>query len=166
MIVVLAALLFAAQLSSDARYLRMFRATGGSGFWTEEVYQIADYVIDRNPSQLVVMDWGFSNPMRLLVQGRVPMDEYYAEQDLSHLADLIRQPNVLFLQHAEGFDAYGGGRTWLEQAATQAGATCRPIRNFYQRDGRLVAYMAGCDLVRSSPDQSHVSPGTKTKAAG
>lgn len=132
------------ELSWDARYLRMFRETGGRLLWTDAIYEIADFIQERKPSQLAVMDWGFYNQLLLLTQGRVPMYEDWYAADVPRIVDTIHDPNSLFLLHAKDVDPFPGGQKLVQEIARQENAVCRTVQNFLEREGRIVAMLVSC----------------------
>ncbi len=145
----LLAVLFIAQLSSGIRHLRLFYETGGRLFWSDAVYELAAFVDQRRPSQLIMMDWGFRGPFLLLNLGRIPIVEYelvgpdaWADPGrLAHVQGMIRQPNTLFLIHASGMEASPETQKLLSEAAARMGAKTRNVWNFNQRDGRPLAIL-------------------------
>jgi hypothetical protein len=143
-IVAAVAVVLVRELSWDARYLRMFRETGGRLLWTDAIYEIADFLQVQKPTQVAIMDWGFYNQLLLLTQGRVPMYEDWYAADAPRIVGLINEPNSLFLLHTKEVDPFPGGQKLLGEIAPQENAACRTVRGFFEREGRMVAILVRC----------------------
>ena len=138
------ALVLLGQMSWDARYLQLFQLSGGRRYWTDAIYEIANFVEQRKPKPLAVMDWGFSMQLQLLTRGQVDLYEDFGAYRPDKLAQLVREPDTLFLFHAKGLESYAEGRQWLDEVAPRRGIMCTPVRNFFEREGRVVATIVQC----------------------
>lgn len=160
------AVLLLTQIGWAARYLQVFRLTGGLGNWTDAIYQIAHYLDAAKPDVVVNMDWGFTYPLLLLSSTR-QMD-FYGEVSFQKPADelpyirqlisLLERPGTLFLFHTEGYENFSVARMLFERALELSGKRARVVRTFYQRTGEPVAYLAAAETGPPQPREVWGAP--------
>ena len=130
--------LLLAQLVVDARYLQSFRASGGVGYWSDAIYELASFV-DKNPDKnFVLMEWGFSNQLMLLSNGRIRYEDFICDDGNleSCIEPLLSHPKAVTIFYAPPYgnlavlDAYNEA---LARHHLQVKA-----QTFFQRDGRPV----------------------------
>lgn len=73
--------LITAQTVLDARYLESFQAKGGYGFWSDAIYDLASFVRENPGKNYLLMEWGFSNQLVLLSNGRIRYEDFDCRQN-------------------------------------------------------------------------------------
>ena len=130
--------LLLAQLVVDLHYLQSFKASGGVGYWSDAIYELASFA-GRNPDKdFILMEWGFSNQLVLLSNGHIRYEDFVCDEDKLEacMESLLPRPNYVAVFYTPPFgkapvlDAY---QEALARHHRQAKA-----QTFFQRDGRPV----------------------------
>jgi len=74
---------------------------GGSSGWSDAIDELAAELESRHPVAVYCMDWGFTNNLAVITQGRLPLDNFIADDGRS-TASMLGRPGVLFVRHARG----------------------------------------------------------------
>ncbi|MCS6772581.1 MAG: glycosyltransferase family 39 protein [Thermoflexales bacterium] len=105
---------------------RFFAETGGRGFWSDVVYDLAGMLEQRFAGRTIVaMDWGFRRSLEFLTENRVRPREAFGytllpNAEFDQLATaLIREPDNVYLFHAPEYTAFPKRWERLERAALQ-----------------------------------------------
>lgn len=149
---VLVAALILTMAGWSARELRLLRATGGAGNWSDASYDIAAWLQEHPARTVVCMDWGFSHPLLLLSQGRLderdmsmtignPRPDEFAGR-VQRLVPLLFHPNTLYLFHSPRYQNFPGVREVFDEAVRQTGLRERVAVTFKQRNGEDVALLS------------------------
>ncbi len=144
----LAILLVGAPILFDLNVVRSYHRdlalTGGRAAFSDAIYSLANYLDNRSvKGRVIALDWGFKRPIQLLTLERVnPEDDYGYEEPASQatiqsIANLVKQPDALFLFHIRDVAAYQ--RFDIFSAAVHDSGK-QPVleRTFYERDGMPV----------------------------
>ncbi len=130
------------QLGMSVRYLWSFARGGGRGYWSDAIYQLADFAL-RNPErQLNLMEWGFQNQLRVLVGSRIRTEELSsvleAIPDEAGRESALRSRLLLDgsyyvfhhppFEHPQALDLFG-------RVVRETGVVARVVQVFSQRDG-------------------------------
>jgi len=136
----------------SARELRILRATGGAGNWSDASYDIAAWLQEHPPNTVLCMDWGFSHPLLLLSQGRLnerdmsmtignPRPDEFAGR-VQRLVPLLFRPGTLYLFHSPRYQNFAGVREVFDEAVRRTGMRERVAATFKQRNGEEVALLS------------------------
>lgn len=101
----------AVNVSVNARQLAIYTRTGGTGGFTDAVYRLVPYLLERPGKKIYAMDWGFSTPIMFLGArwGLKVDDFFYTLNDaqspghadwVKKLGELMRDPENVFLLHS------------------------------------------------------------------
>lgn len=136
------AALLAPNLSLERAFMSDLVHHGGFGTWSAEAMGSLVAELDGTYAgkKVVLMDWGFEQPLVILGKDRFRLDAAYwrvmaAPDPTSLLAQLVAQPNQVFVVHAAGFAGVGA----KAQAALDAFVAKAKLRvtetKIFQRDG-------------------------------
>jgi hypothetical protein len=121
-------------------YTNMIR-NGGVPAWTEALWPAADAVREMKPLELLVVDWGFYEPIRLLHKGQTalgvatdPVDAQTREWALAQ----VREPRNVFIAHTPPNEFNTGAHQRLVAFAEKEGYTLTDVRMFMDFNGRPV----------------------------
>ena len=136
-------LFFISQLHTDVRYLRSLRRTGGVGIWSDAIYPLAEYTQDHPDKFYALMDWGFSNQLLVLTQGRVRKEESFvsikdspdSEEKVNRMCLLLERPDILLVFHARKYEVFPMLDTF-SQALHKCQRRAQLVETFFQRDGQ------------------------------
>ena len=161
-----------ANLVSVVTIHRNLRLTGGIGYWSDAITDLADdlerlvllddHCVDhpRAPQRVRVMDWGFTNNLIVLSDGRLPLQPVYRQlwrqpPSLAVVLPAIAE-DALYLFHSPEFTLYQELPELFEAAASLQ--ALRPIveASYVQGDGREVYRLLR--LVHSDHSTSIVDP--------
>jgi hypothetical protein len=127
-------------LAVDYSYHRDLTKTGGGSTFSDAIYRLADYLEEREPPQVVAMDWGFKRPLQFLTHERiVPIDAHgYSAETTPELRQGLRawltNPDTLYLFHTPEGTAYDHMDAFTEEARA-ANKSVTLETTFYHRDG-------------------------------
>lgn len=114
-------------------YYAVMRRNGGAQSWTDAIYPLADYLQNASANEVVCMDWGILDPLRMLGQGRLPLEmrpdslaaPQMTEGDRAYLVARLADPANLYIAHTKPYEFFPGASPSLARFAEDAG---------YQRD--------------------------------
>lgn len=136
--------LVSARITVDARYLDSFRVRGGAGAWSDAIYRLADYCRQNRDKTYLLMDWGFSTQLLVLSGNRIKKQEVFFQWDdlsdedrLIRMLPLLSGPEVLLVSHVPPFETHPSYE-FVKRAPARHGLETRPVKTFYQRDGRPI----------------------------
>jgi hypothetical protein len=125
-------------------YHRLMTATGGTGRWSDAIYELAEALKARYAERPIqIMDWGLGNQLSVLSAGQLRLREPFwayidRPQSDRRLDQLVADPTNVFLVHAPGANIFNNPRTALNDAAHRS---CRRVGNeehFFERSSRMV----------------------------
>jgi len=164
----LAVLQFAWDLHSDLRYHRVLSATGGVGLFSHAHNQLADYLLLHRAYHPLAGDWGFQDNLEVLSAGRVSVGQIFELTDPSpypftreQARRLLKDPEAVFIFHAEPFAAAPGRLEAVRQVAAEMGVRLSQEAVFKDGLGRpviLVYHVAS--LTRPSLSDNILPGGT------
>lgn len=68
------------------RYLESLRETGGAGWHSRRYVELSDFLVDYDPGQVVLLDWGLTDGLVMSTKGRIPIvDNFQARGALGSL---------------------------------------------------------------------------------
>jgi 4-amino-4-deoxy-L-arabinose transferase-like glycosyltransferase len=125
---VLVVVISSALLVTNAYYVRMLR-DGGAIAWSDAIFPLTDY-LKRNPAGYIFcLDWGYLDTLRVLSNNRLPVrvgsdpisKAELTGDDRATLADLVGNPDHLFVAHTRAFEFFPGLSAKLVRFAQNAG---------------------------------------------
>ncbi|HSE39445.1 MAG TPA: glycosyltransferase family 39 protein [Acidobacteriota bacterium] len=138
-------LLVLANLIIDARYVSSFGLMGGSGTWSDAIYDLAKYGQKQNNKTFLLMDWGLSNQL-LVLQGsginkqnaaidfiNIPSED----EKLSAMEPLFGAKNAFFVFFVPNFEAQPS-LSYFKKALQTTGREYRLTKSFNERSGNPV----------------------------
>lgn len=130
-------------LMTVINYHKLMKETGGVGFWSDAIYQLADTLKTHYPNRPIqLMDWGMGNTLFLLSAGQLHLREPYwaytsSSSPKGELLRLVADPNNVFVVNAPSATLFPQARAALNEAARILGATVRVETNLHDRRDRL-----------------------------
>ncbi len=151
------------QLVVAAGCLKSFSVTGGTGEWSDAIYQFADYAEKQGDITFLLMDWGFSTQLLVLSNGRIKKEEAFVsvidlpseDEKIAGMYRHLTRANSLLVFHTPRFETYPLLGIF-KRALAKYGFVARVVKTFYQRDGQPI-YLV-CQISRPEID-SHVQAG-------
>jgi hypothetical protein len=126
---VLVAVLMLSGLAVTNEYRAELVRNGGIHAWSDAIFSLSDYLAAHPASEVLSVDWGTFDSLRLLSRGRL-VQAYAAEQlakpqlsslDRDALERMISRPDHLFISHAGGIEYFPGVNAKLLRFAQAAG---------------------------------------------
>ena len=152
-------------VSLNARYLAGYTHTGGSGNFTDAIYDLAPYM-HQNPEQTYyLLDWGISNPLAFLGEPYEikweDLSTFYfgsepPEASAERLRNLLANPQSRFV--VRGAERTAFPAKWIDRHVEQGRIT--KTRVFHERLG-----VAAFEVYRPVPGPADGVDGAKTQPA-
>ncbi|MDQ2944524.1 MAG: hypothetical protein M3Y27_01020 [Acidobacteriota bacterium] len=132
------------------QYLYQFARNGAAGSWSDAIYALAADLHRGNSlqqgSKIAVLDWGIVTPLEALEQGRLPLRwsadpfQTVAPGQAAPAPDpaLLRDPETLWLGHADGYEQFPGINAGLDAFIKQAGFQKVALRTYRDTNGRAI----------------------------
>ncbi len=97
-------------------HLSQYIRNGAAGSWTDAIHGLSDYLGTQPGKQVVVLDWGVLEPLRLLHRGRLPLiwgadplrTAAPGPDELRLLGEMAGQPGRLFVSHTDSHEQFAG----------------------------------------------------------
>lgn len=128
-----------------ALYHRALAVTGGHSFHSDAIYNLANYLLHREESSVVALDWGIEASVRFLTLGRVtPVEifgyESFQEPDAGfrERASLFLNTGTIFIAHAREDTVFKGRVEALEALAQERKLKLKEVAHFREKSGRLI----------------------------
>ncbi|MCS7287037.1 MAG: glycosyltransferase family 39 protein [Anaerolineae bacterium] len=146
---VLATFAFLLWASGDLRatvlYHRALAFSGGHSFHSDAIYNLASYLLHREGSSMVALDWGIEASVRFLTLGKAtPVEifgyESFQEPDAGfrERASLFLKPGTIFIAHAPEDTVFRGRVEALEALAQERKLKLQEVAHFREKSGRLI----------------------------
>jgi 4-amino-4-deoxy-L-arabinose transferase-like glycosyltransferase len=127
-------------------YYRMLRRNGGSVIWSDAVNPLSDFLRTLPATQIMPIDWGFFDSLRLLNAGKLPLRVGMDPLDKPNLdahdqetvRDWLNTPGTFFISHTKGNEVYAGAAGRLQEVAAPAGFRKDSMRIFSDSHGRPI----------------------------
>jgi 4-amino-4-deoxy-L-arabinose transferase-like glycosyltransferase len=128
-----------------ANYYRVLGQTGGIGMWSDAIYSLSDYLAG-DQRTIVCLDWGINLNLLALSDGELHTQELwqqflYSGDYSPEMADLIAQPNHVFVFHAPKYTGIytiapeDYPRITFLKTVVATGRTAVLEKRFFQRNG-------------------------------
>ncbi len=122
----------------NARVVNIYRQammqTGSPGPWNNAIFALVQRIEARHPQTLQVFDWGMSDNVSLLTEGRVPV----AWNDRPYPKEIFERPADLWVGTLPPFEAFPNVNRDIKQAAEAAGYQRQVLETIHDRQGRPI----------------------------
>jgi len=133
--------LFFASLAATLEIGSSLRATGGTGYWSNAIYDLNHYLL-RRQSSVVAMEWGFTNNLIVLSKGELKIQRPYRDAWKDPLSAETVAPyldrEAVYLFHTSEYANFQSPFSALEEASHNHGFELVRETSFSQRDGKEV----------------------------
>ena len=127
-------------------YLSQFIRNGAADSWTDAIYSLSDYLGAQAGKQVVVLDWGILEPLRLLHRGRLPLvwgadplqPPSPGPEHTRVFQEMAGQPARLFVSHTEEHEQFAGVNGRLSRMLEALGLEREVLRVVPDSNGRPV----------------------------
>lgn len=139
-----ASLLVLAELRATWQYHQALQRSGGTGWFSDAIDELADDLDQTGDTPILALDWGFRRSLQLLTEDRINPEERfsYAAQPEPAVEMFINwrvtQGAALYLLHTPAATAFPGHRELFEDAAYRHRLVPTLWRRYEQRDGEPV----------------------------
>jgi hypothetical protein len=136
--------LVAAEARTTWQYHQALQRSGGAGWFSDAIYELASDLDQAGDTPIIALDWGFRRSLQLLTQDRVNPEERfsYAPQPEPAVEMFINwrvtQGSALYLLHAPAATAFPGHREVFEDAAYRHRLVPTLWKGYQQRNGEPV----------------------------
>jgi len=152
--------------TEHARTFSGLLATGGTGHWSDSVYDLAAWAREHPETEIVQMDMSFASPLLFLTAGETPTIRGYAgyEDRTGRIWDpekrsyidprmyrYFTRENAVFLLRDPCCVGYYGPRNVFFATVRASGADLTEVGRFEQRDGQAVAVLLRVELPPVGP---------------
>ena len=128
------------------QYRAQFIRNGAARSWTDAIFPLSALLKRLPARQVVIVDWGIVDNLRLLHQGRLPLtwgappllSPSSGEAEKQRVRVLISSPDSLFIGHTAQYEQFNGVHQRLLEWATQAGFRKELLYVVRDRNGRAV----------------------------
>jgi hypothetical protein len=139
-------LMLAANLLVVNEHYAMMLRNGGGLVWTDAVFPLADFVKQVKATQVMALDWGFFDSLRLLGRGQIPLRNgmdptnhaTLDARDREAIHQWLLTPGTVFVSHTDGNEIFPGVNAHLEEVASAAGFVRETMGRFHDRNGREI----------------------------
>ncbi|MEP6601956.1 MAG: hypothetical protein ABJB49_09105 [Nitrospirota bacterium] len=146
------------------QYVYQFARNGAAGSWSDAVYSLSGDLNRWNSqahgSPIAVLDWGIVTSLEVLNEGHLPLmwssDPFKATDAGQVVAApppdpvLLRDPETLWLGHADGYEQFPGVNAKVRAFAEQAGLKQVRLRTYLDTNGRSIFYSFGLSKNRTA----------------
>jgi hypothetical protein len=151
-------------------YLSQLIQYGGAGPWTDAIYDLSDRLPSDGAKQVVVLDWGILQPLRLLHRGRLPLiwgtnclrTNPPSAEDFRNFRQLMVLPDPVFVAHTNGHEQFAGVNARFDEMLQKARYRKETVQIVTDRNGRLTfeVFRVGQtpSKLRSFDQKGNVSP--------
>ena len=132
-------------LCSNYQFSQLIR-NGSPYSWSDAIYQLSRDLPTWQARQIVLLDWGMTENLRLLHRGRLPLvwgaDPIFAdpldERKQNDFKALLDQPSAVFVSHTDAFQVFDGINRRRDTALQTLGYRRETLALIPDRHGRAV----------------------------
>lgn len=136
--------LVGAELATTMGYHRALAASGGGGYFSDAIDDLAADLLREDAPRVVALDWGFKRNLQILTEGRVNPEEVFSytsppgPEVEALLEPLLDEADALILVHPPWLTVLPGHWEALQRAAHRRGLEPVLWKSYHQRTGELV----------------------------
>jgi hypothetical protein len=128
------------------QYICQFERNGAEGSFSDAIYPLSTALPEIPGQKIYVLDWGIQNPLNILHDGHLVMtsghDPFMSDTPSDWLKAaaerMFRDPDGLFIAHAEKRENFTGVRQRFDQVANAAGCHEDSLQTIPDSNGRPV----------------------------
>lgn len=138
-----AVVLVGAELATTVGYHRALAASGGGGYFSDAIDDLAADLLEENAPRVVALDWGFKRNLQIITAGQVNPEEMFTYASLPDpelealLEPLLDQADELILVHPPWLAVLPGHEEALQRVAYRQGLEPVLWKSYHQRSGEL-----------------------------
>lgn len=135
------AILAFAEAHTTWQYHQALRRTGGTGWFSEAIYELARDLDHADETPIIALDWGFRRSLQLLTHNRINPEERFSYASRPEPAVemfinwRVTQGSALYLLHTPAATAFPGHREAFEDAAYRHRLVPTLWKRYFQRNG-------------------------------
>ena len=134
------------ELRSFANSHIFLKQTGGTGNFSEAIYELNEWLIDNGYFRPRAIDWGFGHNLFFLSQGKIICreidlskkwvfkDKHYYNTFLVDFTGCDINKKEIYIAHTENFENLEGVSKGFKNFAKSQGYELIELKRFYQRD--------------------------------
>lgn len=126
-----------ANLLNTNTYLAALIRNGSTPAWTDADERLAGAVSHYRDDPIVTVDWGYINGLRMFYAGQLHLIPITGETP-ERVADIVAQPNAIFIQHTDENQIFPGVNEKLRAAAAGLGYSEETLRIVHDDEGRAI----------------------------
>jgi hypothetical protein len=119
---------------------------GGGLVWTDAVFGLSDYLPTVPAEHYVLLDWGLTEPLRLLHKGRMPLawggdyvlKDTLGEEDRRGFLTMIQATGNVYVSHTEPYQVFEGVNRRLDRLLEREGYRKQPLASIPDSNGRNI----------------------------
>jgi hypothetical protein len=123
-----------------------FVRNGAPGSWTDAIYALSDHFATASHGEVVVLDWGIFDSLRMLRRGELPMiwwgdplrQDPPSPDDLRAFRELIARPDRVFISYTDTYEQFAGVNRRLREMIAGVGARREILAVIPDSNGRPV----------------------------
>jgi hypothetical protein len=113
--------------------------TGGTGSWSDGIYELDAWLESHDPSQPVIaVDWGIGQNLAVLSQGRLPCVELWFAPDAARYQEFFKMPESRYVLHAPDVTEFPQARALFLETVQARGLQLHSVKTIADRTGRPV----------------------------
>lgn len=132
-------------LCSNYQFSQLIR-NGSPYSWSDAIYQLSRDLPAYRARQIVLLDWGMTENLRLLHRGRLPLvwgadpifAEPFDERKQNEFKAFLEQPGAVFASHTDAFQVFDGINRRRDSALQTLGYRRETLAVIPDRNGRPV----------------------------
>lgn len=132
-------------LCSNYQFSQLIR-NGSPYSWSDAIYQLSRDLPAYQARQIVLLDWGMTESLRLLHRGRLPLvwgadpifTEPFDERKQNEFKAFLQQPGAVFVSHTDAFQVFDGINLRRDAALQALGYRREILAVIPDRHGRAV----------------------------
>jgi 4-amino-4-deoxy-L-arabinose transferase-like glycosyltransferase len=126
------------------QYLADWVRFGPSAVWTDAVFPLTQWARTARPEKLILADWGVAEPLKLLLEGRVPTEhairpyerKSWDERERERASRLLQDREAVFVDRTAGNHVFPDLSRLLNELALEEGYSREVLTIVRDRHGR------------------------------
>ena len=132
-------------VAADVQFSQLIR-NGGGAVWTDAVFGLSEYLPTIPAERYVLLDWGMTEPLRLLHEGRIPLawggesllKDTPGEDDRRQFLSMIQAAGNVYVSHTDPYQVLGPVNPRLDWLLEREGYRKQPLALIPDTNGRNI----------------------------
>jgi hypothetical protein len=132
-------------VATNVQFSQLIR-NGGTTVWTDAILGLSDYLATVPAERYVILDWGLTDPLRLLHEGRMPLawgGDYVLKDSLGEderrgFLTMIQGTGNVYASHTEPYQVFAGVNQRLDRLLESEGFRKQTLALIPDSNGRKV----------------------------